>query len=151
MCRYCPPSAIVCIEPADERPVRCARCEEEFGAELFATAEMAELTAGIDEGDELCAGCYRTLGEEVAAEAAKVECGLCGRAEHPSNIDHVDTFAGAASVAVCHACELGHRDAMDSIADAAREATIDRMEANFELSGPLPTEADWMPVGGDAA
>lgn len=154
MCRHCPPSAIVCIEPADELLPLCPLCREERGSEQhYPTAAMvAEHELADDVA--LCADCYAREAEDARVRAtaarAKVSCALCERLEDADLIDHVDTFAGAASVAVCHACILSHGEAMDAICDAARDAAIAHMESSFDLAGPLPTDADWLPLAAPA-
>lgn len=142
MCRYCPPTAIVCIEPADEAPELCAFCTEAPAADaLLVTAAMAS-HAAVREGDRLCPGCHADITEDLA----RVPCALCERREDPDRVDRVDTFAGAAAIVVCHVCILGHREAMDAICDAACEAAVDAMEAGLDLAGPLPTDPDWLPL-----
>lgn len=153
MCRYCPPNAIRCLEPADEPAPRCAFCTEEPAAEdVFATAAMAAHVVGVAEHDPLCAGCARDIREDLA----RVACTLCDRREDPDRVDYVDVLGGTASVAVCHVCVLGVREDLDVVADRARDAWIDRMELDAELAGPLPTEGDFIPANefydaGDAA
>lgn len=151
MCRYCPPRALTCLEPADEPVTLCAFCTVAPAGAQLATAAMAE-HAAVVEGDALCDGCHADITEDLT----RAPCGLCGRAETPDHLDHVDVLAGLGSITVCHVCILGHREAMDSIADAATAAAIDAMESGFDLAGPLPTEADWWPANdcldaGDAA
>lgn len=169
MCRYCPPSAIVCLEPADEPAPRCAWCTEEPAAErpdAVATREMAEHARGLAEGAPLCLGCFAMLREdlaqlgaeaaEAAREAARIPCALCERREDPEFIDHVDVLGGTASVPVCHGCQLAVFEDLMGVADRARDAWIDRMELDADLAGPLPTEGDFVPANdcydaGDAA